>query len=226
LDNDLLIRRFTAMAEKVLNLIPTDVGRPLSDIKPNIDFPQLEQVIREVINTLIIKEQEVQDRWGRWYSLCIRPYRTFENKIDGVVMTLFDINNLKPSLEQVQESRDYAAIVETVREPFLVLDTELRVKLANHAFYRTFQAEPSETKNQLIFTLGDSQWDISMLRALLEEILPKNSSFQDFKVEHHFPKIGHKVFLLNARRIAGEGNLTPLILLAFEDVTEKSQNIK
>ncbi|HBE79192.1 MAG TPA: chemotaxis protein CheB [Firmicutes bacterium] len=224
LDNDLRIRRFTTVAEKVFNLIPTDVGRPLSDIKPNIAFPQLEQMILEVINTLIIKEQEVQDRWGRWYSLCIRPYRTFENKIDGVVMTLFDINALKPSLEQRQEFYDYAAIVATIREPFLVLDAEFRVKLANHSFYQAFQVAPSETKDQLIFTLGNHQWDIPILRALLVEVLPKNTCFQDFKVELNFPKIGHKVFLLNARRIAGEGNLTPLILLAFEDITGQANN--
>jgi hypothetical protein len=93
------------------------------------------------------------------------------------------------------------------------------VKLANHCFCQTFQVVLSETKDQLIFTLGNGQWDIPLLRVFLEEILPKNTSFQDFKVELDFPKIGHKVFLLNARRIAGEGNLTPLILLAFEDIT-------
>ncbi|HEX3046747.1 MAG TPA: chemotaxis protein CheB [Bacillota bacterium] len=221
LGNDLRIRRFTTMAEKVMNLIPTDVGRPLSDIRSNIELPQLEEMIREVIDTLAIREQEVQDRWGRWYSLCIRPYKTFDNKIDGVVMTLFDINTLKPNLDQLQESRDYMAILETIREPFLILDAGFRVKLANQAFCRTFQVAPSETENQVIFSLGNGQWDIPMLRALLEEILPKNSSFHDFKVEHTFPKIGHRVMLLNARRIVGEGHLTPFISLAFEDVTGK-----
>ncbi|HEX3048749.1 MAG TPA: chemotaxis protein CheB [Bacillota bacterium] len=221
LGNDLRIRRFTTMAEKVMNLIPTDVGRPLSDIRSNIELPQLEAIIREVIDTLTIREQEVQDRWGRWYSLCIRPYKTFDNKIDGVVMTLFDINTLKPSLEQLQESRDYMAILETIREPFLILDARFRVKLANQAFCRTFQVAPSETENQVIFSLGNGQWDIPMLRALLEEILPQNSSFHDFKVEHIFPKIGHRVMLLNARRIVGEGHLTPFISLAFEDITGK-----
>jgi two-component system CheB/CheR fusion protein len=224
LDNDLRIRRFTVMAEKVMNLIPTDVGRPLSDIRPNIELPRLEEMIREVIDTLKIKEQEVQDRWGRWHSLCIRPYKTFENKIDGVVMTLFDINTLKPSLDQLQESRDYIAILETIREPFLILDAHFRVKLANQAFCRTFQVAPSETENQVIFSLGNGQWDIPMLRALLEEILPKNSSFHDFKVEHHFPKIGHRVMLLNARRIVGEGHLTPFISLTFEDITGKDHS--
>lgn len=221
LGNDLRIRRFTAMAEKVMNLIPSDVGRPFSDIRPNIELPHLEEMIQEVIDTLIIKEQEVQDRLGRWYSLCIRPYKTFENRIDGVVITVFDINTMKPSLEQLQEARDYIAILETIREPFVILDAGFRVKLANQAFCRTFQVAPSETENQVIFDLGNGEWNIPMLRALLEDILPKNSSFHDFKVEYHFPKIGHRVMLLNARSVVGEGNLTPFILLAFEDRTEK-----
>ncbi|HBE80840.1 MAG TPA: hypothetical protein DDW65_24095 [Firmicutes bacterium] len=221
LDRNLRIRRFTVMAEKIMNLIPGDVGRPLSDIRPNIELPHLEEMIREVMDTLMVKEQEVQDRLGRWYSLCIRPYKTFENKIDGVVITIFDINTLKPSMEQLQESRDYIAILDTIREPFLILDAGLRVKLANQAFCRTFRVAPSETENQVIFDLGNSEWDIPMLRALLEEILPKNSSFHDFKVEHFFSKIGRRVMLLNAQRVIGEGNLTPFILLAFEDITGK-----
>ena len=180
LDNNLRIRRFTAMAEKILNLIPTDVGRPLSDIKPNFDLPQLEQLIREVIETLIIKEQEVQDRLGNWYSLCLRPYKTLENKIDGVVMTLYDINGVKSNLEQVQQSRDYAAILGTIREPFLVLDAELRIKIANLAFYRTFQVEPSETKDQLIFALGNGQWDNLKLRSIVRRDSPSKHQFSRF----------------------------------------------
>ncbi len=219
LSNDLRIRRFTAVAEKVLNLIPSDVGRPLSDIKTNLELPQLEQIIMEVNTSLIIKEIEVKDRWGRWYCLNIRPYKTLENKIDGVLMTLFDINNLKPNLEQLQELRDYTAILETICVPFLVLDAEFRIKLANSSFYSFFQTTPSETENKNIFSLEDDQWNIPMLRELLEEILPKNSCFQDFKVEHNFPGIGHKEMLLNARRVIGKGNLTPLILLSFADIT-------
>src|SRR3954447_24916263 len=87
--SDLRIRRFTPMAEKVLNLIPTDVGRPISDIKPNIDCGDLEQLITEAIDTVTIKEREVQDRNGNRYSLRIRPYKNVENRIDGAVLALF-----------------------------------------------------------------------------------------------------------------------------------------
>jgi hypothetical protein len=95
------------------------------------------------------------------------------------------------------------------------------VKLANRSFYQTFRVSPAETEHQSIFALGNGQWNIPALRALLKKILPKDTSFSDFKVEHDFPLIGRKVMLLNARRVIGEGKLTPLILLAFEDITAK-----
>ena len=154
----------------------------------------------------------------------IRPYRTTENRIEGAVLTWIDINALKRSLEQVKESRDYAeAIVETVREPLIVLDENLHVKTANRSFYQTFQTSPGETEGRLIYELGNNQWDIPELRKLLEEILPKNTSFQDLEIEHEFPAIGRRTMRLNARRIAQRGNGTQMILLAIEDVTERKR---
>ena len=88
--SDLRIRRFTPMAERVLNLIPTDMGRPISDIKPNIDCPDIEKLIGEAIDSVSVKEREVRDRQGKWYSLRIRPYKNMENRIDGAVLVLTD----------------------------------------------------------------------------------------------------------------------------------------
>jgi two-component system CheB/CheR fusion protein len=88
--SDLRIRRFTPMAERVLNLIPSDVGRPISDIKPNIDCPDLEKLIQDAIDTFTIQERQVRDRSGNWYSLRIRPYKNVENRIDGAVLALID----------------------------------------------------------------------------------------------------------------------------------------
>jgi PAS domain S-box-containing protein len=106
LGQDLRIRRFTPMAEKTFNLIRTDVGRPISDIKLNIDVPDLEQLVVQVIDTVSAKEQEVQDKQGRWYSLRIRPYRTLENKIDGAVLVLVDVHTLKRAEEARRESEE------------------------------------------------------------------------------------------------------------------------
>jgi two-component system CheB/CheR fusion protein len=91
-DNDLLVRRVTPAARNAFNVLQSDVGRPISDFKPNIDIPNLEELLREVIETLAMRERRVTDREGRPYSLRLRPYRTTENKIDGAVITLVDIN--------------------------------------------------------------------------------------------------------------------------------------
>jgi two-component system cell cycle sensor histidine kinase PleC len=112
------------------------------------------------------------------------------------------------------------AIIATIREPMVVLDQGLRIITANRSFYRTFQVNPEETEKQLIYDLGNHQWDIPRLRVLLEGILPQNTHFDDFEVEHDFPVIGHKIMVLNARRIHSEEIGRRMILLAIEDITE------
>ncbi len=221
LGSDLCVRRFTPLGEKVLNLAATDIGRSILHIRLGIHVPDLETSTLEVINTGIVKEVEVQDPEGIWYTLQIRPYRTTENRIEGAVLAWINIHALKRSLEQAKESRDYAeAIVETVREPLIVLDKDFHVKTANRSFYQTFQTSPGETEGCLIYELGKHQWDIPGLRKLLEEILLQNISFQDVEIEHKFPAIGRRTVRLNARRIAQKANGTHMILLAIEDVTE------
>jgi PAS domain S-box-containing protein len=111
------------------------------------------------------------------------------------------------------------SIVETAREPLVILNSHLRVQSANHAFYQTFRVSPQDAHDQLLYDLGNRQWDIPRLHTLLEEILPPDTVFNDYEVEHDFPAIGRKVMLLNARRLHQEG--TELILLAIEDVTER-----
>ena len=221
LGSDLRIRRFTPMAEKIFNLIPTDVGRPFNHIKSNINVPNLEQLIEEVIDTLVIKKQEVQDQEGHWYDLFIRPYKTLENKIDGAVVMLVDIDALKSSSEQIKEARDYAeAIIETIPEPLVVLDTSLNVNTANRSFYQAFQVLQAQTEDNSIFDLGNGQWDIPSLRSLLEKVLPESNQIDNFEVEHTFEKIGRKTMLLNARKIRRTDN-HEMILLVIQDITER-----
>jgi transcriptional regulator with GAF, ATPase, and Fis domain len=112
-------------------------------------------------------------------------------------------------------------ILGSIREPLLMLDSDLKVVKANHSFYQTFNVKPDETVGALIYDLGDRQWDIPRLRELLEDILPHNTFFSDFEVEHDFENVGPKIMHLNARRIYAEATQTQLILLAIEDVTER-----
>jgi two-component system, chemotaxis family, CheB/CheR fusion protein len=223
LDNDLLIRRFTPAMERIFHLIATDVGRPLGDIVHTLDIADLEQQIVEVIRSLNLTTQEIQDRDGHWYELRIRPYQTIDRQIDGAVLVLMDINDLKRSSQKLLAARDYAeSIVEAVVEPLIVLNLDLKAISANHAFYQTFQVPPIKTEEYSIFELGNGQWDIPQLRSLLLDILKNNTTFNKFEVEHEFEQIGHKVMLLNARKMVAIDDVQT-ILLAIEDITEQKR---
>jgi PAS domain S-box-containing protein len=125
---------------------------------------------------------------------------------------------------RVEESSRYAEnILETARDSFLVLDADLKVISANRYFYDTFKVKPEETIGQFIFDLGNQQWDISRLRILLENVLPKSTKFDNYEVEHNFQAIGHKTMLLNARQIYRKDVGTKMILLAIEDITERKE---
>jgi PAS domain-containing protein len=114
-------------------------------------------------------------------------------------------------------------IVETIRTPVLVLDLDLRVAFANQAFYQAFRVQEAETVGRLVYDLGHGQWDIARLRELLHEVIPTNSVVEDFLVEAAFPRIGHRVMCLNARKVFRPGNHTMRLLLAFEDITDRVQ---
>ncbi|MDP1948393.1 MAG: CheR family methyltransferase [Nitrospirota bacterium] len=219
LDNELRIKRFTLEAKRVSCLIAVDVGRPLSDIVSKLTYDRLLDDAQDVLQTLVVKEREVQSADGSWFFMRILPYRTGKNTIDGLVLTFQDITKLRHAEQVIQASRDVAAsIVETVREPLLVLDDQLRVVLANQSFYRTFQVQPREVEQQLLYHLCNGAWNRPDLRQLLEEILPKNRSFRDFIVDQAFPQIGRRVLALNGRRLEQALHEPGKILLAMEEV--------
>jgi PAS domain-containing protein len=114
-------------------------------------------------------------------------------------------------------------VVDTLREPFLILDENLQVISANKTFYSFFQVTKEQTEGKRVYDLGNGQWSAPKLRILLEDILPKNTHFEDFKVEHDFPIIGNQIMILNARRIYRTGEERPIMLLAMEDVTRQKQ---
>ncbi|MFB2838685.1 STAS domain-containing protein [Floridanema evergladense] len=125
---------------------------------------------------------------------------------------------------EMEESRDYLQnIIDTVREPLVILDGSLQVISAGRSFYELFQVTAEETLGRQIYELGNRQWDIPILRQLLEDILSSNSSFDDFEVEHEFESLGLRSLLLNARKVYRPANQSQLILLAMEDVTEKKR---
>ena len=135
---------------------------------------------------------------------------------------LEDTDKAPPRGGELLDTSEYAQnIVSTVREPLVVLDDEFRVVSANRSFYSAFHVTPETSEHTLLFDLGNGQWEIPKLRELLEEVLPKSTTVEDFEVEHDFPAIGQKTMLMNARRIQSKTGATPMILLAIEDITER-----
>jgi len=138
-----------------------------------------------------------------------------------VLLAMEDVTEKRRAQHLLEQIEAYAQdVVDTVREPLLILDSSLRVHSANGAFYQTFHVSAEETENQLIYELGNGQWDIPDLRTLLEDIVPTSSVFNDFELEHDFPVIGRRVMLLNARKLR-QGSHAELLVLAMEDVTER-----
>jgi two-component system, chemotaxis family, CheB/CheR fusion protein len=211
LGNDLTIRRFTPMAERFFNLIPGDVGRRVTDMRPNIDVKNLDRIVADVIEMLRIHEQEVQDRDGRWYSLRVRPYRTMDNKIDGAVVMLVDIGDLKRALEE---------LVSVMPQPLLTLTGDLRVTRANQAFHDNFKTTPQAIEGKSIYEACDGAWRIPAMRTMLEDLLAEKNRVDGHRIEAEFPGVGRRVLFLNARRIQQPGKGTQVILVAIEDVTE------
>jgi two-component system CheB/CheR fusion protein len=223
LDSELKIKRFTADITNVINLIASDIGRPVSHIVSNLEDVELVADARKALDTLRRSEKEVRTKDGKYYLMRIMPYRSVENIIEGVVITFTEITRLKKQDEELMKmatteaALNYAeAIVETVREPLVVLDAELHVISANRAFYKYFRVPAGKVEGRLLYELGQKQWDIPELRELLEEIITRDEIVENFEVEIMFEKIGRKRMLLNARRISHKGVPQPLILLAME----------
>ena len=214
---DLTIRRFTPAAQRLLNLIPSDVGRPIRHIKPNLGLLDLQTPAADVIETMVAYEREVEDDEGRAYLLRIRPYKSVDNRVDGAVLALFDISATRDALNVAKRTAD--ALVTIVREPVLLLDSELRVIRVNQAFCTTFALKTEEVEGRFVYELADSQWDIPALRRLLEEVLPARKNFEDFVVEHEFPVIGRRRLLLDGRRIDSGTQTGGVILLMIRAET-------
>jgi len=113
------------------------------------------------------------------------------------------------------------SIINTMHDPLIILYEDFTVALASSSFYQTFEVKRDKTEGQFIYELGNRQWDIPKLRQLLEEILPKATSFDDYEIEHDFPHIGRRIMLLNARRIYLQANQTKLIIITIKDITER-----
>jgi len=217
LDKNLVIRRFTHEAACVYRLVASDVGRHLGDIKSDLEGEDLLAEAEVVLKTLVPCEHQLRTPGGAWYLARIQPYRTLDDVIDGVVLTFTDITKRVEAETAVQDAREMAeGIVDTVREPLIVLDRNLKILSASRSFYRAFKLAPEETVGCLIYELGNHQLDIPALREKLETVLPRDRSFDGYGVEYDLPVVGRRKILLNARRIIRKAADDHFILLAME----------
>jgi two-component system CheB/CheR fusion protein len=220
LDEKLTIKRYTVKATAIFGLRGGDEGRPLSEISHHLNYPDLLEDAKQVLNTLKTIEKEVSSRTGGWFLVRIQPYRTTSGDIDGLVLTFSDITAQKEAeLQANKKSRYIREIFDTIDHSLLELDDKLRVLSVNQTFYDAFQVNESNTVGQLLYNLGNGQWDIPELRRLLTEIIPEQSVVHDYTVTHDFPDLGRRTMKLNARQIAELDR----ILLVITDVSAEPE---
>ncbi len=218
---DLRIRRFTPSAVELFRFIASDVGRPIADIMPRLVDADLPSRIVRVLETLSTHEVELRDLDGRWHRVVIRPYLAQENRIEGAVVSVIDIDALKQSELAIKQSRDYAeSIISTIEVPLLVLDGDLRVISANASFQHDFRTAAANVENRLLTELFDRKWEIPALLALLHGALEQDCAFHDFEVALEIPTLGPRVLLLNARRMQRPQQLPALLLFRIVDMTD------
>ncbi len=225
LGSDLCIRRFTPAAGKSLRLNGTDIGRPIGNVRipiPEIDF---ESHVQTVIASQQPEALECRDQDGKWHALNFHPYRTFDGRIEGALVVVFDIDKVKSAQQQLQESGDFArAIVNTVREPLLLLEEDLRIHSANLSYYHLFATEPKHTEGRFLHEVAEGRWQIPELLALLQNAPDTGSVFENFEVNQTLPDgKGEICLVLNARRLLQDHGRKRITLLAIEDITDRKR---
>ncbi|MFI5294135.1 MAG: CheR family methyltransferase [Thermodesulfovibrionales bacterium] len=218
LDNDLAIKNFTPPIKDIVNLLESDIGRPITDFTFKVEYPELTADVKRVLDTLAMKEVPMRHQDGRWYLTRIIPYRTSGNMIAGAIVTFIDVTEHK-KMQALQDALAFSeGIYETISEPLVVLDKDLSVISANRAFYSIFKTSSGEAENKPIFELDEGHWNIPELKEMLQKIFSENIPFKDFVVEADIPKIGPMKMLLNARRITHRGIGTEMVLLVVNKV--------
>lgn len=220
LDTHLHIRRFTDAGKAVFNLLPTDLGRPMSDISLKVHDETLLHDVQDVLHSLAPAEKQVQTAAGRRFLRRIRPYRTSDNRIDGAVVTFTDIEGVLSAEDLARSAGRYAEeIVETVREPLLGLDANLHVLSANRAYCEKFHTTTKDTIGRSIFSLSEGIWNLPAMRGRIERAIREKVDMRNVEVEVENERLGHRTMLLNTRRFPVKDG-EERILLALDDVTE------
>ncbi len=220
-DAERRIRRFSPGKLGLLNMIPSDAGRPIDQIKLDVEIPDLDGRVAEVIARGQAHEWEIQDRAGHWFRMQIRPYRAADRQLDGALLAFVDIHVLKLALAEAEHARDYArSIVESAQVPLVVIDGDLRVVSVNPALGEMLGSRSRLAPGDEIFAAHEGIWNVGRLRHLAEQARTSVAHPASIELEVDLPGLGKRILSVTARRITWPGGI-PMVLLAFEDLTDR-----
>jgi two-component system CheB/CheR fusion protein len=221
LDKDLNVRFFTPAAAPLFNLITTDIGRPLADLAARFEGADLQADARAVLARFTPIRLDVKSTLGSWYLCSVSPYRTHEDRIEGVVINLANISDIKAGEEKLRVAHAYTeAIIDTIREPLVVVDGELRVVSASQSFYRFFGAQPADTLGRPLPDTDAHHLDVPKLREFLDRLKGGNRSPGNFEMAIDLPLLGQRVLAATAEEIHEATPTDNRILISFTDITE------
>ncbi|WP_263418628.1 CheR family methyltransferase [Terriglobus albidus] len=217
LTENLHIRQFTPPMERLLNVRASDIGRSISELRLQLSIDDIEPILLDVLDTLGTREVEVQDREGRWYLLRVRPYRTTDNKIEGLVVLLVDIDQLRSSQQELREARDFAnTVVQSVPVPVVVLKADCTVRSVNNSFRELTQMKDSDLIGRSFPDLANLFWGVNGLTEQLHE-LAKSAAGTAIELEHESTTAQRKTISIKAQALSTDGDR--ILLLTLEDVT-------
>lgn len=216
LDTDNCVRRFNPAATEVFKLIPSDMGRPLTHVISDLNYPTLLEDLEKVFTTLIPHEVDIQSTKGRWYNLQMRPYRTAQNAIKGIVISFNDVTAQRRT-EAIEEARLLGEnVFNAVREPLVLIDETLQIINANEAFFQIMNVTAQETLGLPLSALGDGSWNIPELVSLIKTVFENNIPLENHEVSLKLPNLGLRKIRMDARQIQSSDKQGALILLSLE----------
>ena len=222
LDSEMRLKWFSPTTRQLLDLLDSDIGRPISHFARKFADDNLLRDAQMVLSQLTRIDAEIRSDEGKWFLRRILPYRTRDNRIAGLVVSFTDITESRRAADAINEARIYAeGIVATARQPLVVLDADLRVRSANQAFYNLFNRSRERTEERPLYELSEGEWNSPELRRLLDEVLPKDKQVQDVAIAFGPRGAGQRTMLINARKLTRNGEREDLILLSVEEITER-----
>lgn len=220
---DFTIACFNRAAAEVLRLAPADVGQSPRDIPVFSGLPDLEEWCGRVNGTGAPCRRDFREG-EKSFVVRIAPYPSSGHQITSTVLTFTNVTAFRASIDQAIYEREYTkAILNTVPDPLVVLGADLRVQSGNRAFYATFQLSREQTQHVPLYELASGTFDLDRLRTQLQETVANSTSFQPFEIDHQFPGIGPRTLMLDARQLSLPGHSGRMVLLAFQDITERKK---